>query len=214
MEADVRPEAARAAATMLAGTVMAVSGAVGCVRSVGPLPLLIETGEVSREDFVIVPIQEYGRLHSSDMVPMKPMIVASGRELSIPRFTAGPTFTTLLVSVYHPEFVYTFTGDSQSGGPITLLPVQPQTWDEYRAEHGNIPLRVVHAHLERLLLDYVPVFPEGEERARLRRYLPGLEELVGRAEWTRGDAGARWPAETDGRTALGDLLRQIGEAIG
>ena len=48
---------------------------------------------------------------------------------------------------------------------------------------------------------YVPVFEAGEPRQRLRRYLPGLRELIQNASWVPGDA-RRWDTEDEARADL------------
>lgn len=40
-------------------------------------------------------------------------------------------------------------------------------------------------HLQRLRENWIPAFRPGPERARLRRYLPGLEQLVARVTLQR-----------------------------
>jgi len=169
----------------------------------------IETQGVRYDDFVIEPTQEYGRFHSSKMVSMDALVVASEEELTLPRFSVGWTFTTLLVSAYHPEFVYAWTGKARSaGGEMTLPPLSPQSWADYLEEHGGVSLRVVDGHLDRILLAYVPVFEPGDPRKRLRRYLPGLRALVSRASW-QSRPSSHWPTEAKARADVEQKLGAI-----
>lgn len=94
-----------------AGTGLACMAAAGCASSIGPVHVRIQTGNVRYDDFVIQPVQEYGQLHSSKMVPMDTLVVASEEELTLPKFSAGWTFRTLLISAHHPEFVYAWTAE-------------------------------------------------------------------------------------------------------
>lgn len=74
----------------------------GCGFETGPVHLRIQTGGLRYDDFVIQPVQEYGRFHGSKMVRMPPLVVASEEDLVVPKFSAGWTFQALLVSAYHP----------------------------------------------------------------------------------------------------------------
>lgn len=196
-----------------AGIALVLAAVAACASSVGPVHLRIETDGVRYDDFVIEPTQEYGRLHGSKMVSMDALVVASEEELTLPKFPAGWTFTTLLVSAYHPEFVYAWTGEARSaGGEMTLPPLKPQSWTDYLEEHGEVGLRVVGHHLDRILLAYVPVFEPGEPRERLRRYLPGLRELVARASWL-SRLSSHWPTEAEARADVEEKLRAISELM-
>ena len=181
----------------------------GCSFSAGPANFHIETGGVRYDDFVIEPIQEYGRIHSSDMVVMDPLIVASEEEMTIPPFSTGWFFTTLLVQAFHPEFVYSWTGKADSSREdLILSPLRPRRWSEYLEEHEEVSMQVVGNHLDQLLTSYLPAFEPGEPRSRLRRYLPGLRELLGRARWLAGDA-RYWATEAAGRAALEQKLQAL-----
>ena len=99
----------------------------GCVFEAGPAHLRIQSGGVRYDDFVIEPIQEYSRLHSSEMVRLDALAVASEEELTLPKFSTGRTFTSLLVSAYHPEFFCTATGKADSSSvQLTLSQLHPQ----------------------------------------------------------------------------------------
>jgi hypothetical protein len=185
----------------------------GCDFSAGPVHLQILTGGVRYDDFVIQPMQEYARFHSSKMVLMDALIVASEEQLTLPKFSVGWTFQVLGVSVHHPEFLSTWTGESKSPNrEMTLRPLQPQRWVDYLKEHGEVGLHVVENHLQVMLLSYVPVFEAGESRKRLRRYLPGLRELVQRASWLSRPS-SRWPTEADARAEVQETLQAISELI-
>jgi hypothetical protein len=199
---------------LLAGaTALALVVATGCDSSIGPVHLQIQTGGVRFDDFVIEPTQEYGRIHGSKMVSMDALVVASEEELTLPTFSTGWTFTTLLVSAYHPEFLYVWTGEAKTAfGEMTLPPLKPQRLVDYLEEHGKISLRMVEAHLDRILLSYVPVFESAESRKRLRRYLPSLRDLVQRASW-QSRPSSHWATEADARADLQETLRAISESM-
>lgn len=181
----------------------------GCVFSAGPVHLRINTGGERYDDFVIEPVQEYARLHSSEMVRMDALVVASEEELTLPEFSTGWTFQTLLVSAYHPEFVYAWTGQAKTAsGEMTLRPLEPQRWADFIEEHGEVGLRVVQNHLELLLASYVPAFEAGEPRKRLRRYLPGLRDLAQRARWL-SKPSSRWRTEADARAEVEETLQAV-----
>lgn len=199
---------------LIAGaSVLALGIVTGCESSIGPVSLEIETGGVRHDDFVIVPIHEYGRLHGSKMLSMDALVVPSEEVLTLPEFSVGWTFTTLLVSVYHPEFVYAWTGKAKTpDGDMTMPRIRPKRLADHIEEHGGISLLAVEAHLDRLLLDYVPAFEAGEPRRRLRRYLPGLRELARRASW-QSRPSSRWPTEADARRDLDETLRDMADAM-
>jgi hypothetical protein len=186
----------------------------GCVFEAGPAHLRIQTDGKRYDDFVIEPIQEYGRIHSSEMIVMDALIVASEEELTLPKFSTGWTFTSLLVSAYHPEFVYAWTGKADSSSDeLMLSPMRPRRWADYLEEYGEVSMEVVGGHLDNLLRSYVPTFEAGESRKRLRHYLRGLGELVQRASWLSGDSRL-WATETEARAdmqyklqALSDLMQ-------
>ena len=181
----------------------------GCDFEAGPAYLRIQTDGKRYDDFVIEPIQEYGRIHSSEMVVMNPLIVASEEELTLPKFSVGWTFSSLLVSAYHPEFVYAWTGKADSSSEeLILSPLRPRRWAHYLEEYGEVSMEVVGGHLDHLLRSYVPTFEAGEARRRLRRYLPGLGELVQRASWLSGDSRV-WATETEARADLQDKLQVL-----
>ncbi len=184
-----------------------------CDFSAGPAYLRIQTGGERFDDFVIEPVQEYGRIHSSEMVVMDGVVVASEEDLTLPEFPVGWTFTTLLVSAYHPEFVYAWTGQADSSSDeLILSPLRPQRWTDYIEEHGEVSLSVVANQLHHLLIAYVPVFEAGEPRQRLRRYLPGLRELIRTASWVRGDA-RRWDTEDEARADLLETLETLADLM-
>jgi hypothetical protein len=198
---------------MAAATALILVITAGCDSSMGPVHLRIETGGIRYDDFVIVPIQEYGRFHGSKMVSMDALVVPSEEALTLPKFSTGWTFTTFLVSVYHPEFVYAWTGKAKTpGSEMTLNPLRPQRLIDYAEEHGGISLRMVEAHLDLILIDYVPAFEAGESRRKLRRHLPGLRELAGRASW-QSRPSSRWPTEAAARADLEETLRAIANAM-
>jgi hypothetical protein len=196
-----------------AGTALALVAVTGCESSIGPVHLRIQTGGVRYDDFVIQPTQEYGRFHSSKMVSMDALIVSSEEELTLPKFSAGWTFQTLFVSAFHPEFTYVWTAEAKSASSeMTLRPLQPQRWVDYIEEQGEVSLRVVQIHLEQLLVSYVPAFEARESRKRLRRYLPGLRELVQRASWLSRPS-RRWRTEADARAEVQETLQTISELM-
>ena len=190
-----------------------VLAATGCEFRAGPASLRIDTGGERYTDFVIEPVQEYGWIHSSEMVRMPALVVASEEDLTLASFETGWNFTTLLVSAYHPEFLYSWTGkvDSESDDLI-LSPLRPRKWTDFLAERGEIGLEPVANHLEHLLGTYVPAFAPGEPRRRLRRYLPGLEALARAATWSRADT-RRWATEAEAREDLARRLRALSEAM-
>ncbi len=185
----------------------------GCEYLAGPVYLRIQTGGERFEDFVIEPVQEYGRIHSSEMVVMDGVVVASEEDLTLPEFSVGWTFTTLLVSAYHPEFVYAWTGQvDSSSDELILSPIRARRWEDIIEEHGEVSLSVVANHLDLLLTSYVPAFDAGEPRKRLRRYLPGLRELIQDASWISGDA-RRWDTEDEARADLLETLESLADLM-
>ena len=185
----------------------------GCEYLAGPVYLRIQTGGERFEDFVIEPVQEYGRIHSSEMVVMDGVVVASEEDLTLPEFSVGWTFTTLLVSAYHPEFVYAWTGQVDStSDELILSPIRARRWEDLIEEYGEVSLSVVANHLDLLLTSYVPVFEAGEPRQRLRRYLPGLRELIQNASWVSGDA-RRWDTEDEARADLLETLETFADLM-
>jgi len=185
----------------------------GCDFSAGPAYLRIETGGERYDDFVLEPVQEYGRIHSSEMVVMDGVVVASEEDLTLPEFPVGWTFTTLLVSAYHPEFAYSWTGQvDSSSDELILSPIRPQHWDDFFEEHGQVSLSVVWNHLEHMRISYVPAFDTGEPRKRLQRYLPGLRGLIQNASWVSGDSRL-WATEDEARAGLEDMLKALAEMM-
>lgn len=185
----------------------------GCEYLAGPVYLRIQTDGERFEDFVIEPVQEYGRIHSSEMVVMDGIVVGSEEDLTLPEFSVGWTFTTLLVSAYHPEFVYAWTGQADSSSDeLILSPIRARRWEDIIEEHGEVSLNVVANHLELLLTSYVPTFDAGEPRKRLRRYLPGLRELIQNASWVSGDA-RHWDTEDEARTDLLETLETLADLM-
>lgn len=194
-------------------TASALVFVTGCDFSAGPVHLRIDTGGERYDDFVIVPFQEYGRFHGSKMVLMDALIVASEEVLTLPEFSTGWTFQTLFVSTYHPEFVYAWTAEAKTAsGEMTLRPIEPQRWAHYLEEHGEVGLNVIQNHLEQLLASYVPAFEAGEPRRRLRRYLPGLRDLVQRARWL-SKPSSRWRTQADARAEVEETLQAISKLM-
>lgn len=185
----------------------------GCDFSAGPVHLRIQTGGERYDDFVIEPVKEYSRFHSSEMVRMDALVVASEEELTLAKFSTGWTFAALFVSAHHPEFLYVWTGEAKSASSeMTLRPLQPQRWVDYLEEHGEVSLMVLQNHLELMLVSYVPAFETGEPRKRLRRYLPGLRELAQRASWLSRPS-SRWRTEADARAEVQETLKAISELM-
>jgi len=185
----------------------------GCDFSAGPVYLRIETGGELYDDFVLEPVQEYGRIHSSEMVVMDGVVVASEEDLTLPEFPVGWTFTTLLVSAYHPEFAYSWTGQvDSSSDELILSPIRPQRWEDFLEEHGQVSFNVVWNHLEHMRISYVPAFDTGEPRKRLQRYLPGLRELIQNASWVSGDSRL-WATEDEARAGLEEMLQALAEMM-
>ena len=90
--------------------------------------------------------------------------------------------------------------------------LRPQSWVDYLDEHGEVSMRMVEGHLDRLLLVYIPVFEAGESRRRLRRYLPGLHALVGRASW-QSQPSSHWATEDQARGDLRETLQAISDSM-
>ena len=57
-----------------------------------------------------------------------------------------------------------------------------------------------------------PAFEARESRKRLRRYLPGLRELVQRASWLSRPS-SRWRTEADARAEVQETLQTISELM-
>ena len=185
----------------------------GCVFDAGPAELRIQTGGVRYDDFVIVPVQEYGRFHSSEMVLMDALVVPTEEDLTLPKFKAGWSFMTLLVSGYHPEFAYAWTGKADSSSKeLILSPMRTRRWADYREEYGEVSLMVAGGHLDNLLLSYLPAFEPGEQRLHLRRYLAGLRELVESASWQSGDSRI-WATEAEARADLQEKVQALSDLM-
>lgn len=185
----------------------------GCDSTAGPAYLRIETGGVRYDDFVIEPVQEYGRIHSSKMVKMPGIVVASEEDIVIPRFATGPLFSTLLVSVYHPEFMYDWTGRTDSNSDQLLMsPVRPRLWSEFIEQEGPPNMERVWNHLELMSCCYVRAFDPGGPRQRLQRYLPVLTEIVAKSKWQSGDS-SRWSSEEAARAQLEAQLEALAEML-
>jgi hypothetical protein len=184
--------------------------ATGCVPWVGPVEVRLETGGVRQSDFVIHPAKIHGMIHSARTELLAPQVVSSETDLTIQRSWCGPTFSSFHVYVYHPEYVPTFTGLSSSGR-IVLPPAQLESWTS-RLDSGRVSVRTARMHLQRLRENWLPAFTPGPERARLRRYLPGLEQLVARVTLEPEDLGL-WSTIEAARTDLDADLRSLADAM-
>jgi hypothetical protein len=197
-------------------TLRAVTGsmllllATGCVPWVGPVELRLETGGVRQDDFVIRPARIYGMIHSDDAEWLAPQVVSSETDLTIPLSWCGVTFSSFRVYVYHPAFVPAFTGESKSG-KITLPPVPLESWTSRLASHG-VSVTTARMHLKRLRENWIPAFEPGPARARLRRYLTGLEQLVARVTLEQEDLG-HWVTIEAARADLNGDLRSLAETM-
>jgi hypothetical protein len=184
--------------------------AAGCVPWVGPVEVRLETGGVRQSDFVIHPAKMYGMIHSTRAEWLAPQVVSSETGVTIQRSWCGPTFSSFHVYVYHPEYVPTFTGLASSGR-IVLPPVQLESWSG-RLDSRGVSARTARMHLQRLRENWIPAFRPGPERARLRRYLPGLEQLVARVTLAPEDLGL-WLTIEAARTDLDADLRSLADAM-
>jgi hypothetical protein len=184
--------------------------AAGCVPWVGPVEVRIETGGVRQDDFVIHPAKMYGMIHSARAEWLAPRVVSSETDLTIQRTWSGVTFSSFHVYVFHPEYVRTFTGLSSSGR-IVLPPVQLESWTSRLDTHG-VSVRTARMHLQQLRENWIPAFKPGQERARLRRYLPGLEQLVARVTLEPEDLGL-WLTIEAARADLDADLRALADAM-
>jgi hypothetical protein len=200
----------RANRTLLVVTGANLLLAAGCVPWVGPVHLRLETGGVRQDDFVIHPAKMYGRIHGADAEWLAPQVVSSETDLTIPRSWAGATFSSFHVYVYHPEFVPTLAGESKSG-KITLRPVRLESWTG-RLDSPGVSVTTARMHLKRLRENWIPAFEPGPARVRLRRYLPGLEQLVARVTLEPEDEG-QWGTIEAGRTDLDSDLRSLAEMM-
>jgi hypothetical protein len=181
----------------------------GCVPWVGPVEVRLETGGVPQGDFVVHPAKMHGMVHSSRAEWLAPQVAASETDITIPRSWAGMTFSSFHVYVFHPEYVRTFTGLSSSGR-LVLPPVVLESWTS-RLDSGGVSARMARMHLQQLRVNWLPAFRPGPERARLRRYLPGLEQLLARVTLAPEDLGL-WPTIEAARADLAaDLLALAAE---
>ena len=184
--------------------------AAGCVPWVGPVEIRLETGGVRQDDFVIRPARMYGRIHHADAEWLAPQVVSSETDLTIPPSWCGVTFSSFHVYIYHPAFVTTFTGESKRG-KITLPPVPLKSWTSRLASHG-VSVTTARMHLKGLRENWIPAFEPGPARARLRRYLPGLEQLVARVTLEPEDLG-HWVTIEAARADLDGDLRSLAEMM-
>ena len=189
---------------------LALQLTAGCVPWVGPVEVRLETGGVRQDDFVIHPAKMYGLIHSSRAKWLAPQVVSSETDLTIPRSWSGLAFTSFHVYVYHPEYVPTFTGLS-STGRIVLPSVPMESWTS-RLDSSGVSGRTARMHLQRLRENWIPAFQPGPERARLRRYLPGLEQLVARVTLQPEDLGL-WSTIEAARADLGTDLKALADLM-
>lgn len=182
----------------------------GCVPWVGPVEVRLETGGVRQDDFVIRPAKMHGVIHSSRAKWLAPQVVSSETDITIPLSWSGLTFSAFHVYVYHPEYVPAFTGLS-STGRIVLPPVQLESWNS-RLDSSGVSVRTARMHLQRLRENWIPAFKPGQERTRLRRYLPGLEQLVARVTLQPEDLGL-WLTIEAARADLGTDLRVLADSM-
>lgn len=182
----------------------------GCVPWVGPVEVRLDSGGVRQHDFVIHPAKMYGMIHSSKARWLAPQVVSSETDLTIPRSWSGLTFSSFQVHVYHPEYVPAFTGLSSSGR-IVLPPVQLESWTS-RLDSRRVSVRTARMHLQRLRENWIPAFKPGQERARLRRYLPGLEQLLARVTLEPEDLGL-WLTIEAARADLDADLRALADSM-
>jgi hypothetical protein len=186
---------------------------IGCLPWVGPLSVRIDTGGVPYDDFVIQVGKHYGHGHGTDVKTLVPRIVSSGEDLTLGRMLAGPTLTSIAVVAFHPAFDHGWTMRARSFGSSVAFPaIRPVTWTEILENEGRVSMKKVYNHLESIRIYYVPAFPE-EEHQKLRRYLPGLRELVARARFLIGDLHKTDELDWfDDASARKDLVRSL-EAI-
>ena len=112
----------------------------------------------------------------------------------------------------NPEAVGASSQADSSSEELILSPLQPQRWTDYIEQHGEVSLSVVANQLHHLQIAYVPVFEAGEPRQRLRRYLPGLRELIQNASWVSGDA-RHWDTEDEARADLLETLETLADLM-
>lgn len=184
--------------------------AAGCVPWVGPVEVRIDTGGVPQSDFVILPAKMHGVVHGSRAEWLAPRVAASETGITIPRTWAGMTFTSFHVYAYHPEYVRTYTSLS-ARGRITLPPVILESWSS-RLHSGGVSARMARMHLQQLRENWIPAFRPGPERARLRRYLPGLEQLLAGVTLAPEDEGL-WTTIEAARADLDADLRSLAAAM-
>jgi hypothetical protein len=191
-------------------SLIALLPATGCVPWVGPVEVRLETGGVRQDDFVIHPAKIHGMIHSAREEWLAPQVVSSETDLTIQRSWSGLTFSSFHVYVYHPEYVPTFTGLSSSGR-IVLPPVPLERWTS-RLDSRGVSVRNARMHLQQLRENWIPAFKPGQERARLRRYLPGLEQLLARVTLEPEDLGL-WLTIEAARADLDTDLRSLAAAM-
>jgi hypothetical protein len=184
--------------------------ATGCVPWVGPVEVRLETGGVRQDDFVIHPAKIHGMIHSARAEWLAPQVVSSETDLTIQRSWSGLTFSSFHVYVYHPEYVPAFTALSSSGR-IVLPPVSLERWTS-RLDSRGVSARTARMHLQQLRKNWIPAFKPGQERARLRRYLPGLEQMVARVTLEPEDQGL-WLTIEAARADLDADLRSLADAM-
>lgn len=182
----------------------------GCAPWVGPVEVRLLTGGVRQDDFVIRPAKMYGVIHSARAEWLEPQVVSSETDLTVQRSWSGLAFSAFHVYVYHPEYVPTFTGLSSSGR-IVLPPVPLESWTS-RLDSRGVGVRTARMHLQQLRDNWIPAFKPGQERARLRRYLPGLEQLVARVTLEPEDRGL-WLTIEAARADLDADLRSLAGAM-
>ena len=174
----------------------------GCGAEGGTARFRLETGGTRVEDFVVRASEVVGTGHSGKENPLAPLVVASGEEFAVPRSWRS-AFSDLRLYVFHPGFVSATFGP-ESGKAVTAF--APVAWG------AGVGATTARMHLERLRTSWLPAFPAGTGRERLRRYLPGLESFVAGVVLRPEDSG-RWPTIEAAHEELGRELRALAEEL-
>jgi hypothetical protein len=180
-----------------------IAGANGCVKSVGPIVVRIETDGPPIDDFVLEWSDVLGGVHGSDYRLIERRVVASGAPIELPRRTLSFRVTEISVSLYHPSFALETAGSEARGGELALRPLRPARLDGIE----SLTLQQLQAHVERIQHVWLPALGGA---SALRPHLPLLAAAVARAQFVP-DSRRGW---FDERSVREELVQRIESLAG